>query len=88
MCSLSSSQPLNTHTCSTTTLHLFIYPHTLIISTPHLLTLHLLTLQLLTSSSPAPPAPLDPLTEANQIGGPLTYTLILPLVPSVNGPIR
>ena len=37
---------------------------------------------------PGPPAPLVPLTEANQTGGPRTYTLILPLVSSVNGPIR
>ena len=49
-------------------------------SSSHLLTPHL--------PPPAPPAPLDPLIEANQTGGPLTFTLIFPQVSSVNGPIR
>jgi len=61
-------------------------PLPLISSLPHL--------HILTSSPPhlllppAPPPPLEPLPVANQTGGPRTYTLILPLVSSVNGPIR
>ena len=76
--SFSSSQHLPLHLLIPSPLHLTYLPFTS--STP----------QLLTSSSPtpAPPAPLDPLTEANQTGGPRTYTLILLLVSSLNGPIR